>query len=71
MNGDISVDFLRFALADEIANVLTYTRSLDVRPSSVTRKYVGNDVDPQQAGRDCTWPRFLPDILETGRPSCW
>ncbi len=50
-NGDISVEFLRFALADEIANTLTYTRSLDVRPSSLTRKYVGNDVDPQQVGR--------------------
>lgn len=52
MNGDISVEFLRFALADEIANTLTYTRTLDVRPSAITRKYVGNDVDPQQAGRE-------------------
>ena len=32
MNGDFSVDYLRFALADEIASVLTYSRSLDVRP---------------------------------------
>jgi serine/threonine protein kinase/tetratricopeptide (TPR) repeat protein len=52
MNGDVSVEFLRFALADEIANTLTYTRSLDVRPSSITRKYVGNDVDPQKVGRE-------------------
>ena len=51
MNGDISVEFLRFALADEIANTLTYTRTLDVRPSAITRKFVSNDVDPQQAGR--------------------
>jgi TolB-like protein/predicted Ser/Thr protein kinase len=50
MNGDISVEFLRFALADEIANTLTYTRGLDVRPSAITRKYVGADVDPQKAG---------------------
>jgi serine/threonine protein kinase len=50
MNGDIGVEFLRFALADEIANTLTYTRSLDVRPSAMTRKFVGNDVDPQKAG---------------------
>jgi serine/threonine protein kinase/tetratricopeptide (TPR) repeat protein len=50
MNGDISVEFLRFALADEIANTLTYTRSLDVRPSAITRKFVGNDVDPEKAG---------------------
>jgi serine/threonine protein kinase/tetratricopeptide (TPR) repeat protein len=52
MNGDISVEFLRFALADEIANTLTYTRTLDVRPSAITRKFVGNDVDPQKAGNE-------------------
>src|ERR1700693_1685512 len=50
MNNDISVDFLRFALADEIANTLTYTQTLDVRPSAITRKFVGNDVDPQPVG---------------------
>jgi eukaryotic-like serine/threonine-protein kinase len=50
-NGDVSVEFLRFALADEIANVLTYTGSLDVRPSSSTQKYAANNVDPVQAGR--------------------
>ncbi len=52
MNGDISVEFLRFALADEIANTLTYTRTLDVRPSAITRKFAGNGVDPQKAGRE-------------------
>jgi eukaryotic-like serine/threonine-protein kinase len=52
MNGDFSVDYLRFALADEIASELTYTRGLDVRPSSVTRKYVSADLDPQQVGRE-------------------
>src|SRR6202167_5280217 len=52
MNGDISVEFLRFALADEIANTLTYPRALDVRPSAITRRFVGNDVDPQKAGRE-------------------
>jgi len=51
MNGDFSVDFLRFALADEISNALTYTRTLDVRPSSVTRKFTGAELDPQQVGR--------------------
>ncbi len=52
VNGDVSVDFLRYALADEIANVLTYSRTLDVRPSSLTRKYSGNDVDPEKIGRE-------------------
>jgi TolB-like protein len=48
----MSVEFLRFALADEIANTLTYTRTLDVRPSSVTRKYVAPNLDPQKAGQE-------------------
>ena len=52
VNGDISVDFLRYALADEIANVLTYTRTLDVRPSSLTQKYSGNNADPVKVGRE-------------------
>ena len=52
MNGDVRVEFLRFALADEISNVLSYNRALDVRPSSSTRKFLGNDVDPQAAGRE-------------------
>ena len=52
MNGDFSVDYLRFALADELASVLTYSRALDVRPSSITRKYVGADADPQKVGHE-------------------
>src|SRR5262249_26559786 len=52
MNGDFSVDYLRFALADEISNVLTHSRSLDVRPSGVTRKFVSPDLDPQKVGRE-------------------
>jgi len=52
MTNDPNMDYLRFALADEIASVLTYNRGLDVRPTASTRKYVGADVDPQQAGHD-------------------
>jgi serine/threonine protein kinase len=52
MNGDVSAEFLRFALADEISDTLTDTRTLDVRPSSVTQKYVGNNVDPQRVGEE-------------------
>ena len=50
LNGDTSVDYLRFAMADEIANGLTYSPTLDVRPSAVTRKYVNADLDPQRVG---------------------
>jgi len=59
MNGDFSVDYLRFALADELASVLTYSRSLDVRPSSVTRKYVGLDLDPHKVGTELHVGRLL------------
>jgi eukaryotic-like serine/threonine-protein kinase len=52
LNGDFSVDYLRFALADEISNVLTHSRTLDVRPSGVTRKYTSPDLDPQRVGRE-------------------
>ena len=52
LNGDFNVDYLRFALADEISNVLTYSRTLVVRSSSLTRKYVNADVDPQQVGKE-------------------
>ena len=52
MNGDISVEFLRFALADEITDTLAHTHTLDVRPSSMTRRFLGENVDVQQAGRE-------------------
>jgi serine/threonine protein kinase len=48
LNGDTSVDYLRFALSDEIASVLTYSRILDVRPSAITRTYA--NLDPHKVG---------------------
>jgi eukaryotic-like serine/threonine-protein kinase len=52
LNGDLGTDYLRFALADEIANVLTYSRTLDVRPSAATRKYMNTDLDLQKVGQE-------------------
>jgi eukaryotic-like serine/threonine-protein kinase len=52
LNGDLGTDYLRFALADEIANVLTYSRRLDVRPSALTRKYANADLDFHRAGQE-------------------
>jgi len=48
---DLGSDYLSYALADEVATILTYTPSLEVRPVTSTRQYVGN-VDPQKAGKD-------------------
>ncbi len=59
MNGDIGIDYLRFALADELTSVLTYSRTLEVRPSSVTRKYVALDLDPKKVGVELRVGRLL------------
>jgi len=59
LNGDFNIDYLRFALADELSNVLTYSRSLEVRPSSVTRKYVAVDLDPRNVGKELRVGRLL------------
>ena len=59
LNGDVNVDYLRFALADELTSVLTYSRSLEVRPSSVTRKYVSPDLDPKKVGQELRVGRLL------------
>ncbi len=58
-NGDYSVDYLRFALADELTSVLSYSRSLDVRPSAATRKYVGADLDLRNVGQQLHVGRLL------------
>jgi serine/threonine protein kinase len=59
MNGDFNVDYLRFALADELTSVLTYSRTLEVRPSSVTRRYVALDLDPKKVGQELRVGRLL------------
>jgi len=59
MNGDFNVDYLRFALADELTNVLTYSRSLEVRPSSVTSRFVAVDLDPKKVGQELRVGRLL------------
>ncbi|HET7440296.1 MAG TPA: protein kinase [Terriglobales bacterium] len=49
--GNQGLDYLRFALADQINSVLTNSRTLDVRPSEVTRRYAMSEYDPQKLGR--------------------
>ena len=59
LNGDFSVDYLRFALSDELTSVLTYSRSLDVRPASMTRRYSTLDLDPKRTGQELRVGRLL------------
>jgi TolB-like protein/tetratricopeptide (TPR) repeat protein len=51
LGSDKDLDFLRLALADEIATSLSYARSLTIRPFATTSKYDSPTVDLQEAGR--------------------
>jgi serine/threonine protein kinase len=51
MGADKNVDFLRLALADEIATSLSYVRSLTIRPFATTSKYDSPTLDLQEAGK--------------------
>jgi eukaryotic-like serine/threonine-protein kinase len=51
LGGDKDLDFLRLALADEIATSLSYVRSLSIRPFATTSKYDSPTQDLQEAGR--------------------
>jgi serine/threonine protein kinase len=50
LGGDKEIDFLRLALADEIATSLSYVRSLTIRPFATTSKYDSPTLDLQEAG---------------------
>ena len=51
LGADKDVDFLRLALADEIATGLSYARSLTIRPFATTSKYDSPTLDLQEAGK--------------------
>jgi serine/threonine protein kinase len=51
LGADKDVDFLRLALADEIAPALSYVRSLSIRPFATTSKYDSPTIDLQEAGK--------------------
>lgn len=49
---DPEIDFLSYALADQIIGGLTYLKNISVRPSSSIRKYEEKKVDIQTIGKD-------------------
>jgi serine/threonine protein kinase/tetratricopeptide (TPR) repeat protein len=51
LGSEKEVDYLRLALADEIATALSYARSLTIRPFATTSKYDAPNLDVQEAGR--------------------
>jgi len=55
INNDEESEFLRFALADEIANALTHARSLEIRPSTATQKYANAEMDRRKRAASWAW----------------
>jgi eukaryotic-like serine/threonine-protein kinase len=52
INNDAESDFLKVALADEIANALTYSPLLEIRPTASTQKYGNGEADSAKIGRE-------------------
>ncbi len=52
INKDEESEYLRFALANEIANALTNVHTLEVRPTTATEQYAQPGADPAKAGRE-------------------
>ena len=51
IDGDGETEYLRLALADEIATALNWTPSLAVRPMAASRRFIDRGISPQQAGQ--------------------
>ena len=49
---DPDLDYLRFAIPDELVKTLAYTPSLEIRPVPTAPAYAKGGFDAQQAGRD-------------------
>jgi len=49
-SSDKDLDFLRFALPDQVVAAMSSAPSLAIRPSALTSKYIGPDLDLQKAG---------------------
>ena len=58
-SGDGGIDYLRLALADEVATALSSTPSLAVRPMASSRRFAGGEGSPQEAGRQLRVGRIV------------
>jgi serine/threonine protein kinase/tetratricopeptide (TPR) repeat protein len=66
VGSDKSIDFLRLALPDEIATMLSYTRSLSIRPFATTSKYIEPNLDLQKAGQEMRVASIVTGHFLTG-----
>jgi TolB-like protein len=59
VSGDGGIDYLRLALADEVATALSSTPSLAVRPMASSRRFASGEGSPQAAGRQLRVGRIV------------
>ena len=59
VSGDGAIDYLRLALADEVATALSSTPSLAVRPIASSRRFASGEGSPQEAGRQLRAGRIV------------
>jgi serine/threonine protein kinase len=59
VSGDGDIDYLRLALADEVATALSSTQALAVRPMASSRRFAGGEGSPQEAGRQLRVDRIV------------
>jgi TolB-like protein/Flp pilus assembly protein TadD len=52
LTGDVGSQFYEFSLADSVITELSRLRSMTVRPSSIIAKYLGETIDPCEAGKE-------------------
>ena len=52
IKNDSQSEFLRFALADEIANALTHSQGLEIRPTMSMQNYENAEADSARIGRE-------------------
>jgi TolB-like protein len=51
VSGDVSHDYLRLAIPDQVTTDLSYSSSLAIRPASLTQRYT-EQTDPRAAGQE-------------------
>jgi serine/threonine protein kinase len=59
VSGDDGIDYLRLALADEVATALSATPSLAIRPMASSRRFAERQGSPQDAGRQLRVGRIV------------
>jgi len=59
IGSDKESDYLRLALPDEVATVLSYVPDLTIRPFAATQKYATEAIDPRRVGRELGVARIV------------